>query len=287
MAVKITINKLCFSYDGIQALNNIELEVKQGEILSIVGPNGSGKSTLLKCINRLLKTKQNTVFIDGRDVNAISLKELSKIIGYVPQNSTMTFQFTVFDVVLMGRRPYINWSLSDRDYEIVAEALDFVGLSDIAMRHFDELSGGEQQKVIIARALAQQPQTLLLDEPTSNLDIKHQLELLMVVKHLTLSKQISVIMAIHDLNLAARFSDRLIMLKGGCISAVGTPESVLTEAKIEAVYGVKTHVENHSVLEKPQITPIEPTQRKLITDGAQKESRRGKNKEPDHETSKD
>src|SRR4030067_1379123 len=124
----------------------------------------------------------------------------------------MTFQFTVFDVVLMGRRPYINWSLSDRDYEIVAEALDFVGLSDIAMRHFDELSGGEQQKVIIARALAQEPQLLLLDEPTSNLDIKHQLEVMEIVRELIREKEISVIMAMHDLNLASRFSDRMIML---------------------------------------------------------------------------
>ncbi len=260
--MKITINKLCFDYGGAHVLKNVELEVKQGEMLSIVGPNGSGKSTLLKCINRILKTKQNSVLIDGKDINSVSLRELSKLTGYVPQSSSASFPFTVFDVVLMGRRPYIEWTISDRDYEIVAEAIDFVGISDIAMRSFDSLSGGEQQKVVIARALAQQPQTLLLDEPTSYLDIKHQLELLMMVKHLTVSKQISVLMAMHDLNLASRFSDKMIMLKNGCIVAIGVPESVLTEDMIEAVYGVKSRV-TRSGLGKPQVTPIIPVKFKL------------------------
>ena len=224
-------------------------------MLSIVGPNGSGKSTLLKCINRILKTKQNTVLIDGKDASKLNLKELSKIMGYVPQSSTSTFPFTVFDVVLMGRKPYIHWNISERDNEIVAEMLDFLGIGDLAMRHFNELSGGEQQKVIIARALAQQPQLLLLDEPTSSLDIKHQLEILCMLKSLTQSKERSVIVSMHDLNLASRFSDRMLMLKQGCIYAVGTPEDVLTEENIEAVYGIKASVSN-SIIGKPQITPL-------------------------------
>jgi iron complex transport system ATP-binding protein len=257
LELKLTINKLYFYYDGNQALKDIELEVKQGEMLSIVGPNGAGKSTLLKCINRILKTEQNTVSIDGRDISKISLRELSKIMAYVPQSSTSSFPFTVFDIVVIGRRPYVYWTLGERDYEIVAEVLDFLGISELAMRYFDELSGGEQQKVIIARALAQQPQILLLDEPTSNLDIKHQLELLMVVKDLTRTKKLSVVMALHDLNLASRFSDTMIMLKNGCIFASGTPESVLTEETIEAVYGVKSQVTN-SVLDRPQVTAIAP-----------------------------
>ena len=255
--MKLTVNKLCFDYDGIPALRDVEFEVKEEEMLSIVGPNGSGKSTLLKCINRILKTKQNTVLIDGRDVNKIGLRDLSKAMGYVPQSSASTFPFTVFDIVLMGRRPYVNWSLSERDYKIVAEALDSLGIGKLAMRHFDALSGGEQQKVVIARALAQQPQILLLDEPTSNLDIKHQLELLITVKNLTREKQLSVLMAMHDLNLASRFSDKMIMLKNGRIFAAGTPESVLTEEIIESVYGVKSQV-TKSVVEKPQVTPLKP-----------------------------
>ena len=255
MALKLTINKLSFNYGGLQVLKDVELEVKIGEMLGIVGPNGSGKSTLLKCINRILKTKQNTVLIDGKDTSQINLKELSKMMGYVPQNSTSTFPFTVFDLVLMGRKPYIRWNLSERDNEIVAEMLDFLGIGELAMRHYNELSGGEQQKVIIARALAQQPQLLLLDEPTSSLDIKHQLEILCILRSLAKTKHCSVIVAMHDLNLASRFSDNMLMLKQGCIFTVGTPDAVLTEENIESVYDVKTRVTN-SVLGRPQVTPL-------------------------------
>jgi iron complex transport system ATP-binding protein len=255
LALKLAINKLSFSYGGIPVLKDVELEVKPGEMLGIVGPNGSGKSTLLKCINRILKTKQNTVLIEGEDVSKLNLKELSKMMGYVPQSSTSTFPFTVFDIVLMGRKPYIHWSLSERDNEIVAEILDFLGIGELAMRHYNELSGGEQQKVIIARALAQQPQILLLDEPTSSLDIKHQLEILCILKSLAKTKHCSVIVAMHDLNLASRFSDRMLMLKQGCIFAVGTPDAVLTEENIESVYGIKARVTN-SVLGRPQVTPL-------------------------------
>jgi len=253
--LKLKINKLSFSYNSTPILEDVELEVGLGEMLCIVGPNGSGKSTLLKCINQILKTEQNSVLINGQDANTMNLKELSMIMGYVPQSSTSAFAFTVFDVVLMGRKPYINWNLSDRDSEIVAEMLDFLGIGSLSMRHFTELSGGEQQKVIIARALAQQPQLLLLDEPTSSLDIKHQLEILCILKSLAETKHCSVIVAMHDLNLASRFSDRLLMLKRGCVFAVGTPESVLTEETIESVYGVKVRV-SKSILNCPQVTPL-------------------------------
>lgn len=253
--MKLTINKLSFNYVGNPVLKDVDFEVGLGEMLSIVGPNGSGKSTLLKCINRILKTKQNTVLIDGKDASKLNLKDLSRMLGYVPQNSTSTFPFTVFDVVLMGRKPYIQWSISEHDNQVVAEMLDFLGIGDLAMRHFNELSGGEQQKVIIARALAQQPQLMLLDEPTSSLDIKHQLEILCMLKSLARGGERSVIVSMHDLNMASRFSDRMLMLKKGVIYAVGSPEKVLTEDNIEAVYGIKAHVST-SIIGKPQITPL-------------------------------
>ena len=253
--MNLTINNLSFNYASFPILNDVNLTMDLGEVLSIVGPNGSGKSTLLKCINRILKPKNETILINGQCTSKISLKEMSKLMGYVPQSSTSTFPFTVFDIVLMGRRPYINWSLSERDNEIAAEMLDFLGIGDLAMRHFNELSGGEQQKVVIARALAQQPNLLLLDEPTSSLDIKHQLEILCILGELAQTNHCSVIVAMHDLNLASRFSDRMLMLKQGRIFAVGTPESVLTEENIEEVYGVKVRVTN-SVLDKPQVTPL-------------------------------
>lgn len=255
MGLKLEINNLSFSYNGFAALEDVKLELGLGEVLGIVGPNGSGKSTLLKCMNRILKTKQNSILIDGEDVRRLGLKELAKMMGYVPQSSKNVFPFTVFDVVLMGRRPYIQWSLGDKDKEIVAQILEYLGIGNLAMRYFNELSGGEQQKVIIARALAQQPQMLLLDEPTSSLDIRHQLEILCILRTLTRSKHCSVIVSMHDLNLASRFSDRMLMLKDGRIFAVGTPESVITEENIEAVYGVKSRVTN-SVLGMPQVTPL-------------------------------
>jgi iron complex transport system ATP-binding protein len=255
LGLKLEINNLSFSYNGFPALEGVKLELGPGEVLGIVGPNGSGKSTLLKCMNRILKTKQNTVLIDGKDVGRIALKELAKMMGYVPQSSRNTFPFTVFDVVLMGRRPYIQWSLGDRDKEIVAQILEYLGIGNLAMRYFNELSGGEQQKVIIARALAQQPKILLLDEPTTSLDIRHQLEILCILRSLTQNKHCSVIVAMHDLNLASRFSDRMLILKKGCIFAVGNPESVITEENIEAVYGIKSRVTS-SVLGRPQVTPL-------------------------------
>jgi iron complex transport system ATP-binding protein len=254
--MKLQINNLCFSYAGHPVLKDVNFSVTEGQILSLVGPNGSGKSTLLKCINRILKPQQNTVMLDNEEISKINLKELSKIMGYVPQTSSSAFPYTVFDVVLMGRRPYVNWKLSERDNEIVAQMLDFLGIGSMAFRYFNELSGGEQQKVIVARALAQQPKILLLDEPTSALDIRHQLEILCILKSLTHSKERSVIVAIHDLNLASRFSDKMILLKKGVIYAAGTPKEVITQANIESVYGVKCDV-SCSLLGKPQITPLE------------------------------
>jgi len=255
LALKLVINNLSFSYAGHPILKDVEFAVDAGEVLSIVGPNGSGKSTLLKCINRILKTKQKTVFIDNLDVSKINYRELSKLIGYVPQSSTSTFSFTVFDMILMGRRPYITWNLSERDSDIVAETMDFLGIGELAKRHFNELSGGEQQKVIIARALAQEPKTLLLDEPTSSLDIRHQLEILCMVRNLTQDGSRSVVVTMHDLNLASRFSDRMLMLQKGEIFACGTPREVITEENIKAVYGIDSKVTD-SVMGIPQVMPL-------------------------------
>jgi len=263
LGLKLEINNLSFSYNGYPALEGVTLELGPGEVLGIVGPNGSGKSTLLKCMNRILKTKQNTILIDGEDVRNIGLKKLAKLMGYVPQNSRNIFPFTVFDIVLMGRKPYIQWSLSEKDKEIVAQILEHLGIGNLAMRYFNELSGGEQQKVIIARALAQQPQILLLDEPTSSLDIRHQLEILCILRSLAQSKHCSVILSMHDLNLASRFSDTMVMIKKGCIFAVGNPESVITEENIETVYGIKSRV-TKSVLGIPQVTPLESENNTIV-----------------------
>jgi iron complex transport system ATP-binding protein len=253
--LKLTINNLSFGYAGVSILKNIDLNVEIGELIAIVGPNGSGKSTLLKCMNRILKTKPNSILINDQDTSKLSIKELSKLMGYVPQTSVSAFPFTVFDVVMMGRKPYVHWSIGERDNGIVFQMMTLLGIDHLAMRQFSELSGGEQQKVIIARALAQQPQILLLDEPTSSLDIKHQLEILCILKGLTQSKGHAVIVSIHDLNLASRFCDKLFMLKQGSIYAMGTPEEVLTAKNIDAVYGIKADV-SISTTGKPIVIPV-------------------------------
>jgi iron complex transport system ATP-binding protein len=258
MAMKLVIRNVTFSYKSTPALKGVYFELKKGEILSLVGPNGSGKSTLLKCIDGILKPHCGAVFVDGKSTSDMSLKEISKLMGYVPQNaSSAAFPFTVFDVVLAGRKPYIGWSIRDEDVTVVANILNYLGIQHLATRYFSELSGGEQQKVIIARALAQLPQILLLDEPTSNLDIKHQLEVLQMINHLCKEMGLSVVTAMHDLNLASRFSDKIIMLKDGCIFAAGAPEEVITVENIMAVYGVRAHV-SLTDTGRPQVIPIEP-----------------------------
>ncbi|MEM1766418.1 MAG: ABC transporter ATP-binding protein [Candidatus Bathyarchaeia archaeon] len=259
MALKLVVRGISFSYKSVPALENVNFELNPSEILSLLGPNGSGKSTLLKCIDGILRPHCGVVYINGAAASAMKAKDLSKVMGYVPQNiGSSVFPFTVFDVVLAGRKPYIGWNISDKDIEVVAETLKLLGIENMASRHFNELSGGEQQKVIIARALAQQPKILLLDEPTSNLDIKHQLEVLDLIRNLSRSMGISVIMAMHDLILASRFSDKVFMLKSGRIFAAGAPEVVINEENIMAVYGVKARVYKLSS-GKPHVVPIEST----------------------------
>lgn len=255
--MKLEIKEVHFNYGSISALENVTIKVERGEIVSLVGPNGSGKTTLLKCINKILKPKKGTILVQGVDVRKKSFKELAKFIGYIPQSTPASFPLSVFDVVLLGRKPYVNWGVSDRDKEIVSEMLDAMGLKDLALRMIDELSGGEKQKVILARALAQEPEVLLLDEPTSNLDLRHQLEILNLVSGMVKEKGLSAIMAIHDLNLASRFSDKVVMLKEGKIYAAGEVELVLTQENIKETYRVEVMINNDSG--RPHIIALSPS----------------------------
>lgn len=257
VAVKLTVNGVSYSYGNLKALDGITIEVNDGEIVSLVGPNGAGKSTLLKCIDRILKPQQGAVFLDGKDTAKASSRELSSMMSYVPQSNVEVFPFTVFDIVLMGRRPHIGWRVSKKDIAIVAQTLRFMGIEEFGTRYFDELSGGEKQKVVMARALAQEPKVLLLDEPTSNLDIRHQLEVMEIVRKLIQERKISAIMAMHDLNLASRFSDRMVMLKNGQVFVVGVPGLVLSPENIKVAYGVDAQVTNGQE-GKPHVVPIAP-----------------------------
>ena len=251
--VNITIKNLTFSYNSHMILDDINLVIENSEILSLVGPNGSGKTTLIKCIDRILKPK-GSILLDGQEIERMSRQDVARKIGYVPQSSSSLLATTVFDTVLMGRRPHISWRVSDEDLEKVAEVLERLNLSDLAMRDFSQLSGGQKQKVLIARALAQEPAVLLLDEPTSNLDMLHQLEVMETVSCLVKERKISAVMAIHDLNLASRFSDKLVMLKKGKIYAAGVPNALLNEFNIGDVYGIEAVILN--ALGRPYIVPI-------------------------------
>ena len=244
--MKLEIKGVSFGYGSMPALEDVTMSLGDGEIVSLVGPNGSGKTTLLKCINMILKFQKGTVLVEEKDISKLKLKELAKLLSYVPQSAGRSFPSTVFEIVLIGRKPYVDWSVSSRDKEIVSNILSLMGLKEMALRQSNELSGGEYQKVLIARALAQEPQVLLLDEPTSNLDLKHQLDVLNLITSIVKKKNIAAVMAMHDLNLASRFSNKMIFLNGGKIYDAGKPENVLTERNIRKVYGVEAIVNKNA-----------------------------------------
>jgi iron complex transport system ATP-binding protein len=200
-------------------LNNIDLDAKEGEIIGILGPNGSGKTTLLKCLNRSLSPKAGTVLIDDRDYQNMTRREIATRMGTVPQSANINFPFTALDIVLMGRTPDLKRfeSESKRDLEIVQEAMELTNTEHLASRPMDQLSGGERQRVIIARALAQKPKILLLDEPTLHLDVNHQLDILELITGLARKEKLVVIIVTHDLALAARYCDKVILMQNGRI----------------------------------------------------------------------
>jgi iron complex transport system ATP-binding protein len=252
--VKITIKDLSFSYGSRKILEDLSLVVGDSEVLSLVGPNGSGKTTMIKCIDRILKPKGSILLNGGRDLQSLSRQEVAKYIGYVPQSTTSVLTTTVFDTILMGRKPHMGWRVAEEDIDKVVDIMKLLHVEEFALKDFSELSGGQKQRVLIARALAQEPEVLLLDEPTSNLDVKHQLEALDTVRSIVKKTEISAVMAIHDLNLAARYSDSLVMLKKGVVHAVGDPLSLLTRENIRAIFGVEAVVMND--LDRPYVVPI-------------------------------
>jgi iron complex transport system ATP-binding protein len=238
----LSVDDIEFSYKSKKILENVKFKVNRGDVVSILGVNGAGKSTLIKCINKILKPKQGTILIDNYNIDKLDNLEIAKKIGYVPQRADGNYM-SVFDAVLLGRKPHIKWEISEKDIEITHKFLKLMDLEDYALRYTNELSGGELQKVVIARALVQEPHVLLLDEPTNNLDLRNQLESLKIIRDISKSQNIASIIVMHDLNLALRFSDKFIMLKDGKIFAEGGKE-VINPENIEAVYGVNVIIEN-------------------------------------------
>ncbi|MDD2439032.1 MAG: ABC transporter ATP-binding protein [Methanosarcinaceae archaeon] len=252
--VKLKVKDVIFGYSGTNILENVCFELGASELVSIVGPNGAGKSTLLKCIDRILTPKTGCVSVEEKDLREMGRLEVAKTLSYVPQSTVRVFPSTVFDTVLMGRRPHLSWFSGEKDKEKVWQVLELLGIEALALSSFNELSGGQQQKVLIARALVQETGVMLLDEPTSNLDIWHQLDVMEVVKKLVREKKVTGLMAVHDLNLASKYSDRIIMMKNGKIVAIGSPAQVLTSENIAAVYGVEADVSIQAKI--PYVVPL-------------------------------
>lgn len=236
--VTLKILDVCFNYKGIKALENVTFNVEAGEVVSVIGPNGAGKTTLLKCIAKLLKPKHGVILINGKDLNLFKRIELAKLIGYVPQFEETRFPLTVFEWVLLGRKPHMGMKPSKKDLTIVENVIEELKMRHLAFRKVNELSGGEWRKTIVARALAQEPKILLLDEPTNHLDLKHQVEVLKLIKELAIKKKLCVIIATHDVNLALRFSDKIIVLNEGRIVFCGNVKLLKREV-LEKVYNVK------------------------------------------------
>lgn len=249
----IDVRGISFSYDRDRnILDSVSFRLENGSVAAVLGNNGAGKSTLLKCIDRILRPREGTVLIDGEDIFALSGSEMARRVAYAAQNARSS-DLTVFDTVLLGRRPYIRWDVTERDKKTVMELLERMELTHLMMRRVSQLSGGEAQKVLMARALAQEPGLLLLDEPTSNLDPRNQHEVMQLVRQIARERNICVITVLHDLNLAIRYCDRFVFLKDSTVFADGGVECMTAE-NIEEVYGMHVHIV--SVRDIPVIVPF-------------------------------
>jgi iron complex transport system ATP-binding protein len=249
----IELNNVSLGYDHRAILRDVNMKARPGQILGLVGPNGSGKSTLIRGMTRIIDLFSGRILIDGRDIKTIKRDELARLVATVPQSPALPGAFTAFEVVLMGRTPHLGLLRYEggTDLAIAWQAMKATHTQSFAERRVSELSGGERQRVVIARALTQQPKALLLDEPTANLDINHQVEILNLVKSLCREQSLTVIIALHDLNLAAQYCDWMVMLNGGKVYAEGTPADILTAPNIKKVYGAEVCVYPHPINKLP------------------------------------
>jgi len=254
----IKLESAYFSYPGREIFRELSLSLEEGEILALIGPNSSGKTTLLKLMDGLLQPQRGKVFLDGEELDRLSRSRVAKRVAVVPQEMEVPFSFTVAEIVLMGRAPYLGrfgWE-KRKDLDIAREAMALTDVAELENRPFAELSQGEKQRVSMARALAQEPKVILLDEPASHLDINHQVEIHELIRRLNLEKNLTVLNISHDLNLAAEYSHRMALLHRGSIYALGTPSTVITEENIRRVYETTVMVEKNPISGAPRVTPV-------------------------------
>jgi cobalamin transport system ATP-binding protein len=258
--VLLSIDGVECRYGSVKILENVSLNVKEGDFVGIIGPNGSGKTTLIKSISRTLKPYKGTIILDKTDIYNMKSVDLAKKMAIVPQESNIGFSFTALDIVLMGRNPHMKrfQMETEKDMIIVKKAMNRTNTWHLADRPINELSGGEKQRVIIARALAQEPKVLLLDEPLTHLDMVNQLEIMDLVKELCVKERLIVLTVIHDLNLAARYCTSLLLLKDAKVFAVGTLEEVLTSENIKSVFKIDAIVRKTLVTNSLYVIPLNP-----------------------------
>ncbi|GAB4339457.1 MAG: iron-enterobactin ABC transporter ATP-binding protein [Candidatus Abyssubacteria bacterium] len=237
--------------------HGLTVNVGSGEFVGLVGPNGSGKTTFLNLLTRVLRPARGEILIDGIDVRALSARELARKVAVVPQESTIIFPFTVSEVVLMGRAPHLTSMLErDEDFAIADEAMRMTGVADLAERPIQRLSGGEKQAAFIARALAQRPSVLLLDEPTAFLDIKHQLDIYDILVRLNRERGITIVAVSHDLNLASHYCQRVLVFKEGTLKFDGAPQHAITAESVREVYGADVLVQRDPLSGRPFVLPV-------------------------------
>ena len=253
----LKIQNLSLYYGQRQILHEITFEVRSGEVLALIGPNGAGKSSIIRAISGIVPVRAGRVTFNGHDFLQQSAIQRARSVAVVPQATSLPAAFTVWETVLLGRTPYLNFlgQVSSADEQIARSSLERVDALQLSDRYIGEISGGEQQRILLARALAQQTPVLLLDEPTTHLDIQHQSALLNLVKAQAHQCNLAVLMVVHDLNLAALYADRVALLEHGCMRAVGTPAEILNEKTLKPIYGVDLNIVQHPDYLIPLIFP--------------------------------
>jgi len=247
--IKLEIENLSLGYGHTEVVKDLTFQVNPGEMVGLIGPNGSGKSTIIKAMSNVIRPFTGRVLLDGRNIAKIRRAELARLVGVVPQIPLLPSVFSAFEIVLMGRNPHLGLFQYEgpRDMAITWQAMAKTATQPLAERLISKLSGGEIQRLVVARVLAQQPKSILLDEPTANLDINHQVEILDLIKGLCQEEQLTVVITLHDLNLASQYCDRLVLINEGRVHAQGTPAEVINDENIKAVYGAEGCVYTHPV----------------------------------------